>query len=203
MTTGRKPAKPAATRIKTATAPKVKAVSEAAPAAPATQQQEIRTVATKKLNETVAEQMTEQATKAAETGKAMFAKASEQATAAVEKQMKTAEEMNVMARDNLEAVTASGRAAAQGIESLTQHWMDVSKKAVEASTVAFRNMAAAKTPNEFFQMHNEFTKAQFDALVQESSKMTEAMLKIAGDVFEPLSQRFAATADKFKAQPLR
>ena len=39
---------------------------------------------------------------------------------------------------------------------------------------------------------------QFDAAVAQTSKNSEMFLKLAGDVFQPISNRFAVAADFFK-----
>ena len=62
-----------------------------------------------------------------------------------------------------------------------------------------KNMASVKSPTELFQLQSELARKSFDDMIAEMSKTSETMLKLAGDVFQPLSNRFAVAADKFKA----
>jgi phasin family protein len=62
-----------------------------------------------------------------------------------------------------------------------------------------KGLAAAKTPNELMQLQSEFAKAQFDEAVAQYSKLSELMVKLAGDVMEPVQNQLAVTTDKLKA----
>jgi phasin family protein len=147
--------------------------------------------------ETINETLKTTATKAVEQGKAAFEQASAKAREAVEKGVAALEELNEFNRGNVEALVASGKAAAAGFETFAQKATELSKKQVEDTTAAVKTLAAAKTPNEFFQAHNEYAKAQFDFAVGEMSRGAETMLKVMGEVFEPISNRVSLAVDKF------
>ena len=55
-----------------------------------------------------------------------------------------------------------------------------------------------KSPAEFFKLHSDYVRGVFDSYVAEASKNTEAMMKLAGDAAQPLSNRFAVAAEKVK-----
>ncbi|MFX7060050.1 phasin family protein, partial [Acinetobacter baumannii] len=65
-------------------------------------------------------------------------------------------------------------------------------------TAALKSFASVKSPTELFQLQSDYARSSFDALVAETSKTTEAMLKLAGEVFQPISNRFAVAAEKIK-----
>ena len=50
-----------------------------------------------------------------------------------------------------------------------------------------------------FRLQSEFAKSQFDSIVAESSKVSEAVLKLAGEMFEPLSTRYSVAAERVKS----
>lgn len=125
--------------------------------------------------------------------------ATEQARAALEKGTKVIEEFNDFAKGNVEAFVAAGRAAAKGAETLGQNAAEFSRKSFEEATKALKTISAAKSPAEFFKYQNDFAKSQFDAVIAEASKVSEAVVKIFGDVAEPISSRAAVAADKFKS----
>lgn len=157
----------------------------AAPAATASARKEIFTM------ETTMEKNVEKA-------QAFFADMNDRAKAAVEKSTKMVEEMNDFAKGNVEALVESGRITAKGLETLGQEAAEYGRKSFEEATAALKNMASVKSPAEFFKLQSDFVRSTFDSLVAESSKNTEAMLKLAGDVTQPLSSRFAAAVEKAK-----
>lgn len=118
---------------------------------------------------------------------------------AVEQGMKSLDEITDMARGNVEALMASARTAATGIEQIATHIADVSRKSFEEASNAARAMTSAKTPNELMQLQSDYNKGQFDAAVAEFSKLSEMMVKLAGEVMEPMQNRIALATEKMKA----
>ena len=55
-----------------------------------------------------------------------------------------------------------------------------------------------KSPTDLFRLQSEFARTQFDSMVAESSKMSEAMIKLAGEVFEPITSRYSVAAERVK-----
>ncbi len=135
---------------------------------------------------------------AADKGQAYFAEFNSRAKAAFEKGSKVVEEFNDLGKGNVEALVESGKIAAKGLETLGQGYAEFSRKSFEGVTAAFKSLAAVKTPAEFLQLHSDFVRSQFDALVAETSKNTEAFIKLAGDVAQPISNRVAVAAEKLK-----
>lgn len=157
------------------------------------------TMATTKI-ETTAETVKAKIAEGVETltsqSKAAFEQASTKAREALDKGVKGLEEYNSMNRDNVEALMASGRIAAKGFETIGKHFADVSKKNWEANVSAFKSISGMKSPTEVFKFQSEFAKSQFDAAVADLSKLTETVVKIAGEVAEPIQNRVALTVDK-------
>ncbi|WP_109808289.1 phasin family protein [Sphingosinithalassobacter portus] len=129
---------------------------------------------------------------------AMFADFNDRTKAAVEKSTKMAEEMNDFAKGNIEALVESGKITAKGFEGFGQEAAEFGRKSFEEATAAFKNLASVKTPADFFKLQSEYVRGAFDSYVAEASKTTEAMLKLAGDAAQPLSNRFAVAAEKVK-----
>jgi phasin family protein len=117
----------------------------------------------------------------------------------METSMKSMTEVTEFAKGNVEALVASAKAAAAGAEVLATKATETSKKSMEDAAVAIKSMTAAKTPNEYMQLQNDFAKTQFDAAVASWSHMSETMLKLAGDVVQPLSSRMAIAAETMKS----
>ncbi len=127
-----------------------------------------------------------------------FADFNARTKAAVEKSTKMVEEANEFAKGNIEALVESGRIAAKGFESLGQEAADYSRRSFESATAAMKNLASVKSPTEFFKLQSDYMRSAFDAYVAEASKHTEAMIKLAGDAAQPISNRFAVAVEKVK-----
>lgn len=117
---------------------------------------------------------------------------------AIEKNTKVVAELTDLTRGNVEAVVASSEAAARGVEALGQEVSEYGRKSFEEASNALRSFAEVKSPIDFFRLQSEFAKSQFDSMVAESSKVSEAVIKLAGEVFEPLSNRYAVAAERVK-----
>lgn len=158
-------------------------------------------------SEPISEGLTYMATVASPTDtadktQALFGDVSARMKTAFEKSTKLGEELVEFTKGNVEAVLASARVAAKAGETLGQEAADYGKKSFENATAAFKSFATVKSPTELFTLQSEFAKSSFDSAVAEASKISEAWLKFAGDIAQPLSTRYALAAEKFKSAAL-
>ncbi|WNO54373.1 phasin family protein [Stakelama saccharophila] len=142
--------------------------------------------------------MASTAEKTMDKSQAMFADMNDRTKAAMEKSSKMVEEMNDFAKGNVEAMAESGRITAKGLESFGRDAAEYSRKSFETMTAAMKEMASAKSPTDFFKLQSDYVRSAFDSAVAEASKQSEAMLKLAGEASQPLSNRVAVAADKAK-----
>ncbi|WP_423604550.1 phasin family protein [Sphingomonas sp. MS122] len=214
--------KTAAPKPEAAPAPAVEAAKPAA-AIVAEPVAEVAAEAAQQVNETVAETIAEAAAPVAETiedtapqmaetatkgtdimettiekTQAFFADFNDRAKAAVEKNTKLAGEFTDFAKGNVEAFVESGKIAAKGFEALGQDAAEYSRKSFENATATLKNLAAVKTPADFFKLQSDYVRSAFDSMVAETSKNTEAFIKLAGDAAQPVSNRFAVAVEKVK-----
>jgi phasin family protein len=129
---------------------------------------------------------------------AMFADTSERAKGAMAKSAKMFEDMNAFGKGNVEALVESSKIAAKGIETLSQEAAEFTRKSFEDATAAFKTLSSVKSPTEFMKLQSDYVRASFDAMIAETSRSTETMLKLAGEVAQPISNRMAVAADKMK-----
>ena len=122
----------------------------------------------------------------------MFANAGERSQDMAKRSQKVAEELAELTRANVEAMVEAGRRATEGARSIGQEVVASSRDGVEQTADAIRALAEAKSPTEYLQRQGEFARASFDRMVAESSKLTESMVKLAGEAFQPLSNRATA-----------
>ena len=127
----------------------------------------------------------------------IFADANERGQDLVKRSQKVAEELADLARANVEAVVEAGRVASEGARSIGQEVVSSSRDGVEKAADAIRSLAEAKSPTEYLQLQSDFARQSFDRVVAESSKLTESLVKLAGEAFQPLSNRASANAERF------
>ncbi|MEQ6334347.1 phasin family protein [Sphingobium sp. MK2] len=128
-----------------------------------------------------------------------YADMNEKAKASVEKSTKAIEEMSDIAKGNVEAMVESSKIAAKAMETMSQEAVDYSRKNFEKATAALKSFATVKTPTEFFQLQSQMLSSSFDEFTKEAAKNSEAMMKLAGEVAQPLTARVTVVTDKVKS----
>ena len=127
----------------------------------------------------------------------ILTEANERGQELAKKSQKVAEELADLARANVEAVVEAGRVATEGARTIGQDVVAKQRNSFEQAADAIRSLAEAKSPTEYLQLQGDFARASFDRMVAESSKLTESMVKLAGETFQPLSNRASANAERF------
>lgn len=130
---------------------------------------------------------------------AAFGDVNERAKVAVEKGTKLLEEATELTKGNVEAIVASSKIAAKGVETLGQDAAEFGRKSFEQASAALKGLAEAKSPTDFFRLQSDYAKSAFDSLVAESNKVSEAVIKLAGDVTQPLTNRYSVAAERVKS----
>jgi phasin family protein len=149
--------------------------------------------------------MNKQTNKAAQTAQIaadqirnVFGDVNARAQTAMEKNAKIVEEFAELTRGNVEALVASSKVAAKGVEGMSQHAAEYGRKTFEGATAAFRSFADVKSATDFFKLQGDFARSAFDSAVAESARVSETVLKLAGDVAEPLTSRYTVAAERVK-----
>ena len=100
--------------------------------------------------------------------------------------------------ENMNAGTAKAQAFFTDAGERAKGAVAKSTKMFEEATAAFKTLASVKSPTEFMKLQSDFVRGAFDAMVAETSRSTETMLKLAGEVAQPISNRMAVAAEKMK-----
>ena len=126
----------------------------------------------------------------------LVTEANERGQDMVKKSQKAAEELAELAKANVEALTEAGRIAASGAKTLGQDLLASGRDGFEQASSAVKTLAEAKSPTEFVQLQAELARTSFDRMVAEGSKFAEAMVKLAGDAVQPISNRASINAER-------
>jgi phasin family protein len=138
--------------------------------------------------------MTEATTKATE----FFADIREKAGEATEKGKKFAATAVEFNKANLEAMVEAGKIAAKGAQELGTTNIEYAKSNFSEVQAAVKEITTVKSPTDFIKLQGDFAKKSFDVAVAQTSKNTEAFVKLANDMFQPISNRIAVATDLFK-----
>ena len=209
MTTASK-SEATATKVRKTAAPKaalatpVTAVVEQAKAAPEKAEKLVTRIVSvnetplsdgvSKMTETVKNTANDVQAKAAD----YFADVREKATVAAEKGKAIAANANEFNKANIEAMVAAGKIVAAGAQELGKTNVEYAKKNFEELQAAVKEVTAVKSPTDFVKLQGELVRKSFDTAIAQGSKNTEALVKLANDMFQPISNRFAVAADLFK-----
>jgi phasin family protein len=130
---------------------------------------------------------------------AVFGDVNERARTQIERNSRIAEELTELSKGNVEAMVQSTKVVAKGLETVGQEVAEYSRKSFEDASAALRSFAEVKSATDFFRLQSDFARSQFDGFVAESSKLSETMIKLAGDAAEPLASRYSVAAERVKA----
>jgi phasin family protein len=155
-------------------------------------------------------------TQAAQTGAAQAKKIVEDSTAqarvAVEKTMETAnktagdmlkaaEEAAEFGRGNLEAITKASQLYVTGVQDLSRQTMAMFQALSEHAIEGVKAMSTMKSLKDAADFQATFTKTAFERAVNDTTKISEAALKLAETSIEPISARMTLAMEKM-AKPI-
>ena len=124
--------------------------------------------------------------------------AQDRAKLAFEKSQALAGEATEFTKGNVEAMVASGKILAAGVQDLGKEYVAEAKTALEVVQADMKDFAAVKSPTDFFKLQGEILRRNFDAAVASGSKNSEKVVKIAGDAFAPIQDRVAKAMEMVK-----
>lgn len=125
-----------------------------------------------------------------------MAQAQSKAKEAFEKGTSMMGEASDFTKGNVEAMMESGKIFAEGMQSFGSEMVTEGRSAFETMSGDIKELAAAKSPTDFFKLQGDMVRKNFDTAVATSSKNSEAMLKLMSDAFAPLSGRVSMAMEK-------
>ncbi len=119
------------------------------------------------------------------------------AKAAYEKGTELTADVTAFHKGNFDAVVESSKILAAGMQDLGRTAVEEARKAAETVTADVKAIAAVKSPTELFQLQGEIARRNLDTLVARTSKNAEVFMKLANDMFAPLSSRASVAMERF------
>ena len=106
------------------------------------------------------------------------------------------EEIAGLQRANLEAVFSAGTMAMKNAETFSEEMLAFNKKAFEEGVASAKKLFECKTMQEAVEMQTELACAQIETTLAQASKFTDLALKMAGEIVEPMQDRFNVAVEK-------
>ena len=155
-------------------------------------------------------------TQAAQTGAAQAKKIVEDSTAqarvAVEKTMETAnktagdmmkaaEEAAEFGRGNFEAISKASQLYVTGVQDLSRQTIAMFQAFSEQAIEGVKALSAMKSLKDAADFQASFTKTAFERAMNDTTKLSEAAIKLAETSIEPISARMTLAMEKM-AKPI-
>ena len=130
------------------------------------------------------------------TAQDVVAELQSRAKAAYEKGTEMTADVTAFHKGNFDAVVESGKILAAGMQDLGRTVVEDAKSAAETVTADVKAIAAVKSPTELFQLQGEIARRNLDTIVARTSKNAEVMMKLANDMFAPISTRASVAMER-------
>ena len=187
--------KPAAKKIaKPATAKKVAAKKIAKPAA----KKAAKAAPLKSKDTTIMAKTQQAAEDFTAKVKDAVADLQERAKTAMDKSNAMFADAGEFTKGNVEALVESGKVLAAGLQDLGKVYVEDAKTGFETMTADVKELAAVKSPADFFKLQGEILRRNFDAAMATGSKRSEALVKLANEAFAPVQNRVSIAVEKVK-----
>lgn len=106
--------------------------------------------------------------------------------------IKNSQELVAFGEGNLEALAIAGKIWVAGVQDLTNQVATTAKASFEESVATAKALATAKSVKEAIDLQSTYAKKALSNALAESSKLTEASLKLTEQAMAPLTARMAA-----------
>ncbi|WP_375272469.1 phasin family protein [Sphingomonas sp.] len=108
------------------------------------------------------------------------------------------DDMTAFGQGNVEAMVESTRVAVKGMEAMAQARAAFAKQSFETTVQTLKSMSEVRSPADLFKLQGAYLRNSMDALVAETSRSTEATLKLVGEIAQPIQNRVALAAEKVR-----
>ena len=108
------------------------------------------------------------------------------------------DDVKELTKGNVDAVVESGKILGAGLKTLGEGYVAEGKTAYATFNADFKELAAVKSPVDFFQLQSKIIGRNFGTAIDFHSKNAEAVIKLAKDSATPLTKRAALVVEKVR-----
>lgn len=140
---------------------------------------------------------TEMAETVTQTAETVIATTTTTVKQGMEKTMKTAEDFLAFGQSNMDAFVKSSQIWAAGVQDISKQVAASAQASFDETMAAFKAMSGVKNPKDAMDMQANLVRANMEKAVAETSKITDASMKLAEQAFAPITAQMTAAAEKF------
>ncbi|KAK0360084.1 hypothetical protein LTR94_028699, partial [Friedmanniomyces endolithicus] len=100
---------------------------------------------------------------------------------------------------NLDAIVESATVAQKGAEALSKQALGFAKTSWEEGVAASKELSAARSVQEFFELQTSWTKKSMERYMAELTKTNDIVTATVKDSFKPINERVSASVETFQA----
>ncbi len=111
--------------------------------------------------------------------------------------MKTAEDFVAFGQGNFEAMMKSSQIWAAGMQDLGKQVAATAQAQFDETVSVFKAMSGVKSIKEAIDLQSTLARASMEKAVAETSKITDASMKLAEQAIAPITARMTLAVEKF------
>ena len=96
-------------------------------------------------------------------------------------------EMQQLAKGNMDAATQSFSAASMGFQAIATEVANYSNRSLQGHMTAMEQVMTAKSPEQAMQVQTEYVKSAYEAYVAQGTKITELYSNLCKDCYKPFA----------------
>jgi phasin family protein len=114
----------------------------------------------------------------------------------VKKAVTTAEDIVAFNQGNLDAIVKAGEIWSAGVQDLTKHITAAAKASFDESVATFKAITTAKSLKDALELQAAYARASLEKTLSESSKITDASIKLTEQALAPITARVTIAVEK-------
>lgn len=99
-------------------------------------------------------------------------------------------------RDTVEALVKAGTILTKGLHELTRSLLGLTQIAIEENVAASKALLEARTVQDLIEAQAELSRAGFDRVVEESTRLSGESVRLIEDTVAPINDRLNAALDR-------
>jgi phasin family protein len=122
--------------------------------------------------------------------------ASEHVEKATKEFMSRMEEVAALNRNHMEAVMQASNIMAEGVKDMSQAVFSHCQTTLQNSMSTGRAMMGVKTLRELMELQSAYVKGMFDAMMADSTKISEIAVRCTSEAAEPISASVTSVVER-------
>jgi len=111
--------------------------------------------------------------------------------------MKSAEDFFAFGQANVEAFLKSGQIWSAGVQDIGKQVAATAQAQVDHTVATFKALTSVKSFKEAFDLQSSLARAALEKVVTDTSKLTDASMKLSEEAFAPIAARVQFAVEKF------